>query len=289
MKNLITVVIPAYNRARVIKNAINSVLSQTYQNFEIVVVDDGSTDQTEQIINNKKNRDSRIRYIKHSINQGAQAARNTGIKNACGEWITFLDSDDCLIPNSLEVRLKKAIDQKINVIHSECYVIRNNNQPILFGVPPLQGNIYYQLLCSPGPVFPALLIAKEALKKIDYLDEKIIAYQEWDTVIRLAKFYEFGFVEIPTFTYDCRGQDTISKNLQRGVVGYKQIINKHKKEIFKIGGIKAISQHCLNLSSQLKNIDKNQSFFYMVIGLIYVPNLLYFVYLKLSNFLKKLS
>ena len=68
---------------------------------------------------------------------------------------------------------------------------------------------------KPGPTFPSLLVSKEALVRIGYLDETIVAYQEWDTAIRLARYYEFAFVPEPTFVYDCRQSDTISKDSLR--------------------------------------------------------------------------
>ena len=282
--SLITVIIPAYNRAMVIKSAIDSVLNQTYQNFEIIVVNDGSKDNTSDVIIETLQKDSRIVYIEHTTNLGSQKARNSGIKSAKGEWITFLDSDDQLMPDSLEKRLKLAIKEQVKVVHSECYVIRNDNQLNLFGVPALYGNIYKQLLISPAPVFPALFVSKDDFDKINYLDENIIAYQEWDTSIRLAKFYPFGFVHDPTFTYDCRGQDTISKNLLRSANGYKQIIDKHWKDIIKYAGIGAISQHYLNLSRQYANIDRKRSLVYRLIAYFYLPNFI----LDMVNITKKI-
>jgi len=88
----VSVIIPTYNRAHTIGRAIKSVLNQTYQDFEIIVVDDGSTDNTEEVV--KSFRDKRIRYIQHKKNKGAAAARNTGIKSAKGKYIAFQDSDD---------------------------------------------------------------------------------------------------------------------------------------------------------------------------------------------------
>jgi glycosyltransferase involved in cell wall biosynthesis len=246
-ENLVTVVIPAYNRSKVIESAVSSALSQSYENLEIIIVDDGSHDDTGEIINKVINSDNRVKYIAHPSNLGAQAARNTGIRNANGDWITFLDSDDYLQPKSLESRLHLALKDALKVVHAECYVINSDNQLRLFGVPPMEGNVYIELLTNPGPVFPGLFVAKDALEKINYLDDNIIAYQEWDTSIRLAKLYPFGFVKNPVFTYDCRGQDTISKDTIRGANGYKQVIEKHWNEIINLAGPLVLSKHLLNL------------------------------------------
>jgi len=103
MKNpTVSVIIPTYNRAHLVGRSIQSVINQTYQDFEIIVVDDGSTDNTEDIIKEFQKKDKRIKHIKHNKNKGGSAARNTGIRAARGEYIAFLDSDDEWMPTKLE-------------------------------------------------------------------------------------------------------------------------------------------------------------------------------------------
>ncbi|MEO9258236.1 MAG: glycosyltransferase family 2 protein [Crocinitomicaceae bacterium] len=117
-----TIIIPTYNRADFILNTINSVLVQDYTNFEIIVVDDGSTDNTKELVSSIK--DSRLRYI-HKINEERAVARNTGIKLSNGKYITFLDSDDNLFPNHLS-EAKKFIGKHpaVQCFH-QAYQIRN--------------------------------------------------------------------------------------------------------------------------------------------------------------------
>src|SRR5512138_1185650 len=91
---LVSVVIPTYNRAPLLERAIHSVLSQTYTNLEVIVIDDASTDDTQDRIKNLQLADIRIQYIRHDRNRGSQAARNTGIHAAKGKYVAFLDSDD---------------------------------------------------------------------------------------------------------------------------------------------------------------------------------------------------
>jgi len=96
----VSVIIPAYNQGLYLKEAIQSVLDQTYPNFDLVIVDDGSTDDTAEVVH--RFRDQRIRYI-YQENRGLSAARNTGIQHSDGELLTFLDSDDLFFPDKLEV------------------------------------------------------------------------------------------------------------------------------------------------------------------------------------------
>lgn len=242
--NRVSVIIPVRNREKLIQNALRSVLTQTYPFFEIIVVDDGSTDNTASVVANLTREDERIHLLRHASSRGAQAARNTGIRAVKGEWIAFLDSDDRWFSDSLEVRVQLAMEKRLQVVHSECSVLRSESEELRrFGVPRMQGQVHKELLQRPGPMFQGLLVSKEALVRIDLLDESIVSYQEWDTSIRLAKHYRFGFVAEPTFVYDCRQSDSISKDSLREAKGYEQVFTKHFWPIFRVLGPKAIVHH----------------------------------------------
>ena len=103
MNYLVSVIMPSYNTANFIKDSINSVLCQTYKNFELIIIDDCSNDDTEKII--ASYHDNRIKFIKLSKNSGAAIARNKALKEANGKWIAFLDSDDIWYPNKLEKQI----------------------------------------------------------------------------------------------------------------------------------------------------------------------------------------
>ena len=135
----ISIIIPVFNRARLIGRAVHSVLKQTYPELEIIVVDDGSKDSTSQVMSDLTREDRRIRYLRHESNRGAQAARNTGIRAARGDWIGFLDSDDQFLPHSLEARLDVARKEKVSVVHSECNIIQVDGVMKPYRVRPLSG------------------------------------------------------------------------------------------------------------------------------------------------------
>src|SRR5215470_5215673 len=153
---LVSVVIPAFNRVLVIAEAIQSVLSQSFQDLEIIVVDDGSRDATSQAVSRIAQSEPRIRLIRHEVNRGAQAARNTGVRAALGGWIAFLDSDDTWLSHSVQIRLDAASSQNVHVVHSTGFILRfGGGQLETFEVPPLSGNVYNRLLREAGPVFPS--------------------------------------------------------------------------------------------------------------------------------------
>lgn len=240
---LITVVVPAYNRATTITDCVRSVQAQTYTKWELVVVDDGSADGTPQVVAKLAQDDPRIRLIQQPCNGGAQAARNAGIRAGTGTWVAFLDSDDQYLPDSLEKRMILAKKENVCVVHSECHVIDPDGLMKTYGVPPITGDAYATLLTHEGPVFPALMVTRAALQRINYLDEEIKAFQEWDLSIRLAKQYRFAFETAPTFVYDCRHADAMSKDLLRGGRGYEQVFRKHLFAILRHVGSRGLVYH----------------------------------------------
>ena len=241
---LVSVVIPTHNRGAVTLVAIDSVLNQTWRDLELIVVDDGSTDDTPRMVAEHTRADSRVRFIRHERKKGAQAARNTGVRSAQGDWVAFLDSDDAWRSDSLAMRLERAVQTGARVVHSECDVVDSEgatSRP--FGVPPMEGRIYRELLRRPGPMFQGLLVRKETLRRIAYLDESLVAYQEWDTAIRLARDEEFAFVPTPTFTYDRRREDSISRNRLRAAVAYEHVVTKHRWSILRTVGPRVLATH----------------------------------------------
>lgn len=117
---MISIIIPLYNKATSIKRTIHSVLSQSYTDFELIIINDGSTDNSAEIVN-KQFYDKRIRYI-YQDNAGVSSARNRGIKEAIGEWILFLDADDILYPNALKILISKSVFNT-NIEHNMAFVI----------------------------------------------------------------------------------------------------------------------------------------------------------------------
>jgi hypothetical protein len=151
--------------------------------------------------------------------------------------------------------------RNVQVVHSGGFVLRfGGGERESFEVPALSGDIYHQLLRKPGPLFQALLVNAKALQAIGGLDEAIVAFQEWETSIRLARRFEFGFVPEPTFVYDCRGTDTISKDLLRGAKGYEQIVRKHLRDIVLHAGPRSVSEHYARLSSEYRIAGDQRAF-----------------------------
>ncbi len=140
-KGLVSIIIPTYNRANLVIRAIESALNQTYRNIELIVIDDGSKDQTPQIISQIK--DPRIRYIRYEENRGASHARNVGLSLAKGEFISFLDSDDEFLPQKIEKQLE-AFEKSENVgaVYCDTYLLFENKRREIYRFEKLEGWVY---------------------------------------------------------------------------------------------------------------------------------------------------
>lgn len=234
----ISVIIPTYNRAKMIEYCIKSILEQTILPNEIIIVDDASSDDTESVIASLNN--NLIKFIKLDKNGGAQVARNIGITKANSKWIAFLDSDDMWENNKLELQmgeLKKVNFDVYTLVHGDCYCFDAAlNKKWVWEMPITENNCYKDLLLRPSTLFPSLLVSKQALEEIGYLDEKVKSFQEWDTSIKLAKICNFIHIKAALFTYMLHDGETISKDNIKYIQGYLYVLNKFKNDFYKYHG-----------------------------------------------------
>lgn len=245
----VSAVIPAYNRQNTIARAIRSALEQSVPPAEVIVVDDASSDDTVRTVG--KNFPS-VRIIRRERNQGAQAARAAGIRAAAGEWIAFLDSDDWWLPRKLEWQLDKAAEG-FSVVHGPG-LVRRNGRDEFFAIPQREGDIYAELLRRPGPLYPCLLARRECFEKASLPDPAIVAYQEWDMSLLLARQYPFGYVDRPLFVYEVQ-DDSISRDDGRGLRGYEQVVVKWWPEILGAAGKNAGAFHYREMAAQAEKLS----------------------------------
>lgn len=237
-----SIVIPVHNRAHTLTACIDSILNQTYSNFELILVDDHSTDNSVEVIQSFLEKDSRIKlFIQPDNKKGPQAARNAGIINAQYDWIMFNDSDDTWSEEKIEKELNLLKELNFDttaVIYSDCFTIDvNTKEKTYWALPHISSeNSYKELLIQSGPMFQSLLCSKELLSKINNLDEAVPSYQEWDTSIRLAEYGKFYHIEDALFDYYIGSNDAMSKSIEKDFIGRSNILNKFKNEIIKFHG-----------------------------------------------------
>lgn len=227
----VSVIIPTHNRADLLRRAIKSVLAQTFKDFEIIVVDDASKDNTEEVV--KGFQDARIRYIRHAVNKGGSAARNTGIKAAIGEFIGLLDDDDEWLPEKLAKQLTKfqtSLNPSIGIVYSGFYYVLSRNGEILKEIIPLlRGKVNVNLLeaCILGSATP--LVKKVCFLQAGLFDEKLPSCQDWDMWLRISKKYEFDFISEALAKAYVHGVQ-ISSDLKKKIVAREIILGKYQDE-----------------------------------------------------------
>lgn len=204
----VSVVIPTYNRSNVIRRAIESAKDQSIKSIEIIVVDDASSDNTEQVVSSLS--DDRVKYIRHENNRGGGAARNTGINNANGEYIAFLDSDDVWHEKKLQKQLAylKQLDEEWVACycgHERKYsgrskAIKTFAEQFIPSkrVTGMEGGqeLIDDLLCGNLGVGGAstIVIRKDVVQQIGGFDERFPRHQDWEFLIRVLKRGRIAYV-----------------------------------------------------------------------------------------------
>jgi|APSaa5957512535_1039671.scaffolds.fasta_scaffold52141_2 glycosyltransferase involved in cell wall biosynthesis len=200
---IISVIVPTYNRANILCETLDSILCQTYENFELIVVDDGSTDNTEEVV--KKYNDLRLHYIKTENWGGPARPRNIGIQISKGEYIAFCDDDDLWLPHKLESQIKLfCCDNNVGLVYSKCYMLRENK--IYRKAPKMNlynGYVFHKMIFITNVPILTAIVDKKVFKKIGFFDEdkKIIALEDMNLWIRLAKEYRVISSNKPTAIY----------------------------------------------------------------------------------------
>jgi glycosyltransferase involved in cell wall biosynthesis len=196
---MISVIIPCYNSEKFIERAIESVLNQTYKDYEIFLVDNGSSDQTIDILYDYRNRYPGLIKVLQEPKKGGAAARNKGLKEAKGEWIQFLDSDDELLPKKLEEQLKIAHEVDADLVLSPFYKHYKNKGVQKVMIQYLETkNVWIGLIKSNLGRTSSNLWKREALLKVNGWDGNKTSSQEYDLLFRLLKQnISVGFCTIP--------------------------------------------------------------------------------------------
>ena len=234
----ITVIIPCYNREKFIAEAVESVINQTYRNIEIVVVDDGCTDNSREILERYSDR---IRILEHPgrANRGQSAALNVGIRATQSEYVAFLDSDDLFAPDKIEKQIRFLEDHpQFGLVYANGHAIDENGN-IMYRI--YSGN--HQEHSDPNRVLldcyfllpNNALLRREVLGQSGLFDESLRSAQDHDLAIRIAEVTKIGYLDECLFYYR-RHRDSISnKNAKlRWQNGYKILRKAHSRYRYRL-------------------------------------------------------
>ncbi len=264
----VSVVIPTYNRVDLLRPAIVSVLNQTFQDFEIIIVDDGCTDSTSDLVSAFN--DARIKYIRHEINKGGSAARNTGILNSKCEFIAFLDDDDEWLPEKLDMQIKvieESLPRVGGVYTSYIVVDRTDGTIIARKIPTKKGDLSTNLLVNNCiGATSSVLLRMRCFEEVGLFDEVLPSFQDYDMWIRISKKFHFEYIKEILFKYHIHKKKiwTDLDALERGIkimlekYGSSSSFRKNCSDYYLLLGV----QHCYN-----GNVEKARTAFLRAIQL----------------------
>lgn len=230
---LVSIIIPTYKRPQMLKRAIDSVLSQTYEAIEAIVVDDNDPEttarkETEAVLSQVKS-DRRVRYIQHTRNMNGSAARNTGIKMAQGDYIAFLDDDDEFMPSKVELQVKRL--QELDGSWGACYThyIRKSNRRYLdrgierregvLTTDILEGNLYISAGSN-------LLVRKEVVDRMGGFNEDFKRRQDLEFLVRLSQVTKIACVPEVCFIEH--------KDDRSNVLGSEELLLKNTQDFIEL-------------------------------------------------------
>lgn len=221
----ISIIIPSYNHARYVGAAITSVLRQTYTNYEIIVVDDGSHDNTREVVAAFS---ERVRYLWQE-NRGLPGARNTGIVAARGLYLAFLDADDLWEPSFLATVVGQLqAHPEWGAVHTGSRFVDHEGAPLpqlnTLTVPPEQ--MYDRLIDGEFFAADAVLVHRVCFDQVGLFDERLRASEDWDMWLRVARAYPFGSLPAPLLLYRMHGEN-MSADPEQMMRYQLMVVEKH--------------------------------------------------------------
>lgn len=249
---LVSIIMPAYNSEKYIGDSIRSVLKQTYENWELIVIDDGSRDKTIEIIEKFVSKDIRVKFYKNESNLGVSQTRNKAIALAAGEWIAFLDSDDIWESNKLELQLVHSKKYNSEFIFSgSSYIDENNNA--YNGIFEVPNNVNFKELLKHNVISCSSVIIKSNILK-NYKMDNDNMHEDFALWLQILNnnYIAYG-INKPLLIY------RIYKNSKSGNK-FKSIFMTYRVfEFLNIGKFKSIHYTCSHLISAFKKYKKIES------------------------------
>lgn len=289
MPSLVSIIIPAYNRPDELSHSINSVLKQSYDNLEIIIVDDCSSLDLKNIV--EKFKDNRIQYFKREKNLGVTESRKFGIQISKGDYIGFLDDDDYLEPNCIQDKMEVVLQSSdLNLVISD---YKENNLitkiQTYHNMQSFYTDFSYEIFKRPGPFFQCCLFKSELLEDYNSLfDKNAIPSEDWDFFINLSnKNLNIGYINKSHFTWKFSNKSQ-SSNYTNEAVGLKYILKKHRNLFFNRVGKSIYSDHhrmvarVFEKSKDILNAKKNYQLAFKI-NPIDIKNILYLLISNLND------
>ena len=230
-KPLVSVIVPIYNRPDMVSEVLATVQKQTWKKWELIFIDDASQDNTWQAIQNISEQDVRIRSIRRERNGGVATARNTGIQQAQGKYLAFLDSDDRWLPEKLEQQVKVfELSSNVGMVYTGVR-IRGRYGMVRDRIASVQGNVAEKAMWNNFAGSPSrVMISRKAIDDVGLFDEQLPSLEDRDMWFRIAKQYLVGMVPDPLVEY-YESTDSISGDTGKKIFAYEAFAKKHALDL----------------------------------------------------------
>ncbi len=250
MSGLISIILPVYNGQQFLNSSIESCLNQTYQNFELIIIDDCSTDDSYAIAQISKKKDSRIKLFKNKKNSGLPATLNFGHKHAMGNYITWTSDDNIYEPNALEKMLFNLKNSKAAFVYANCKVIDEKGFDSGFLKAKSPENIYFGNCVGACFLYTQLFYEKNGL-----YDEELVYVEDYEYWLRGLKHSKYFNLEETLYNYRVHSEN-LSAAINSNSFKKKVFRNNLKKAIFKnVGSYKELSHYLIGLQFKKGDVE----------------------------------
>ncbi|MEW6553646.1 MAG: glycosyltransferase family A protein [Actinomycetota bacterium] len=247
-ESLVSVVITTHNRARLLALAMRSVLEQTYRHLELLVVDDASTDDTGETVGRLA--DGRVRYLRHAECRGGSAARNTGILNASGDFIAFLDDDDEWFPRKLELQMERfRANPRAGAVYTGLlHVELETGRTVNARVARKRGYLFDDLMVANVVGTPStVVVRREIFDRGGLFDETIQALEDLDMWRRMGGTCYFDFVREPLLRYGLHGHERVTVDYGKMAHGFEAQLEKFADEFARRDKARSVCHYWIGL------------------------------------------
>lgn len=275
-----TVIMPVYNRGNIVKKSVDSVLDQTFKNFELLIIDDCSTDDTWEIITSFK--DPRIKCYKLAKNSGAAAARNYGIENSNGSFISFLDSDDTLEREFLKTSLDVLLDTppRVGFMWTGRNIITGKDHRSQSWKP--SGVSSYQIFLKHIRIGTGagITIKKQVFDKCGKFNENLPAAEDTEFFFRISQHFDFTYTDKCLINIYKNSLNRLSRNYKKIALAYNSFLDDHYSEIEKDQELKRIYYYKMMwLNFHIPDPDRAKVFLHKIPSNSFLDKVkIYFIY-----------
>ena len=243
----VSVIVPCYNRADTVREAIDSVLAQDYRPLDVIAVDDGSSDDTVAVL--EQITDPRVRILHNSGPNGPSGARNHGISNTDAPWIAFQDSDDLWLPSKLSRQMDRLIGSDYVAAYCGMQIKKDTNpaSPVQERLPdraitPLDGDIITSLARGSYISTQMLVVRADILARISGFDPDLSALVDWELMLRVASLGPVAFID-EDLVIQRMSDNSITKSTQRRLAAQRYVLDKHRDMLASYPDILAHHHH----------------------------------------------